>query len=260
MTPLNIKEIKKALDTHGYCLIKDFLSMDEFSSLLEYTNQLEAMPEIIGGPMKYFEHGLKEGSEMLNRIEKFLDENHQSDNHLLLNKLPNLLQQVFNEKFNLFKEKINFKMPGGNGFKPHQDAPAFTRFTKNEMFTFMIPLQETTQENGCLQITPNYFEKSTLKHENGVVIYPKNQKITWEPITMETRDILVFSSMLIHQSDRNLSKEPRRVHLITYNKASDGNLRNEYFEYKRSSFPPRIERSDSNNTTEWTKNLGNRIF
>jgi hypothetical protein len=28
----------------------------------------------------------------------------------------------------LFKEKINFKLPGGSGFTPHQDSPAYITF------------------------------------------------------------------------------------------------------------------------------------
>jgi hypothetical protein len=32
--------------------------------------------------------------------------------------------QILGEETELFKEKINFKIPGGDGFKPHQDSQA----------------------------------------------------------------------------------------------------------------------------------------
>jgi ectoine hydroxylase-related dioxygenase (phytanoyl-CoA dioxygenase family) len=55
----------------------------------------------------------------------------------------------------LFKEKINFKFSGANGFTPHQDYPAFLSFGQTYHITMMLAIDDCTIENGCLQIANN---------------------------------------------------------------------------------------------------------
>jgi hypothetical protein len=43
-------------------------------------------------------------------------------------KVSDLLAECCGEPVVLFKDKINFKLPGGAGFAPHQDAPAYVDF------------------------------------------------------------------------------------------------------------------------------------
>src|SRR2546430_4590866 len=43
-------------------------------------------------------------------------------------RLLGLLAECAGEPVVLFKDKINFKLPGGAGFAPHQDAPAYVDF------------------------------------------------------------------------------------------------------------------------------------
>ena len=58
------------------------------------------------------------------RTENFLDY-HDGLKEFITVKLNAAVEQLFGEKSVLFKEKINFKLAGGAGFKPHQDAPAW---------------------------------------------------------------------------------------------------------------------------------------
>jgi 2-aminoethylphosphonate dioxygenase len=54
----------------------------------------------------------------------------------------------------LFKEKINYKGPNGNGFQAHLDAPAYDHIGKIEHITANICVDAATPENGCLEVVP----------------------------------------------------------------------------------------------------------
>ncbi|HIE20180.1 MAG TPA: phytanoyl-CoA dioxygenase family protein, partial [Rhodospirillales bacterium] len=52
----------------------------------------------------------------------------------------------------LFKEKVNFKMPGGGGFKPHQDSQAGWDKYADFYVSALVSIDEATVKNGCLQL------------------------------------------------------------------------------------------------------------
>ena len=57
-----------------------------------------------------------------------------------------------------------------------------------------------------------------------------------------TGDIVLFDSYVPHRSGANQSAVPRRALYVTYNPASAGDRRSDYFERKRRAFPPECER------------------
>ena len=65
-----------------------------------------------------------------------------------------MLAALFDEPTVLFKEKINYKHPGGGGFAPHQDATAY-RFVDHHI-SCMVPLDPATPASGCLYVAPGF--------------------------------------------------------------------------------------------------------
>src|SRR5262249_531597 len=94
-----------------------------------------------------------------------------------------ILSQLMGEPAVLFKEKINFKLPGGKGFTPHQDAPAFTTFGQKYHITMMVSVDPSTIENGCLDIVPDFANTTeTLAQEaDGTVSRALVAKLPWMP-------------------------------------------------------------------------------
>lgn len=258
--------MKMITDTHvnelymnGYIELPQFLTSEEYSYMIQLANELEVYPEQIGGPMKYFESSQQDQSEIINRVEKFLEISlHLRE--LVEKKFAIMLNELTNNIYVLFKEKINFKMPGAGGFKPHQDAAAFYKFIRDEMFIVMIPLQNTNIENGYLEVADNYFDRKSIEHRNGMIPEIELQNIQWKGIKQNERDILVFSSYLIHKSESNYSSKSRRCFYITFNNEATGNLRDSYFKYKREHFPPRIERIHNEQHSYWQSKLARGIF
>jgi hypothetical protein len=54
--------------------------------------------------------------------------------------------------------------------------------------------------------------------------------------------LVFFDSYIPHRSATNDSLRPRRSLYVTYNRAAEGDRRDDYYADKRRSFPPEIER------------------
>ena len=77
--------------------------------------------------MKYYEN-TNDGEYyrmeyFLNNFEKFKD--------LINDKVQLKLRKIVGEKMSLFKDKINWKLPKGGQFKPHQDQEKIDDFPPN---------------------------------------------------------------------------------------------------------------------------------
>jgi len=135
----------------------------------------------------------------------------------------------------LYKEKINYKQPGGGGFAPHQDAPAY-RFVDHHI-SVMLPLDPATEASGCLWVAAD-FEPGRLLPMEGIRGLRDDvvDALTWQPVELEPGDLLWFDSYLPHRSDTNTTDTPRRAFYLTYNAASAGDLRSTYYDDKRALF------------------------
>src|SRR5262249_44141073 len=133
---------------HRYVLFRGLLTTPEAAQIRGWTEDLETRPEEPGKWMKYFEGP----DRQLCRIENFVPF-HNGLRALLANeKLLDILGRLMGEAALLFKEKINYKLVGGQGFAPHQDAPAFTTFDQHYHITVMVSVDPCTVANGCLEV------------------------------------------------------------------------------------------------------------
>ena len=249
--------------TNGFYLAKNYFDDSELGQLIAGANYLKDIPEIIIGPLKYFEKNQINDSVILNRVEKFCDYLPLIDEILRGDKLLNALKEITGRQYTLFKEKINFKLSGGGGFKPHQDGAAFRSFVEDELITLIIPIHDTNQNNGCFQISNHKFKKQLLLHQNGKIAsegYEEDVTENWQNVLLSPGDAFFFSSFLAHQSHNNLSTSDRSCFFITYSPAEHGDLRAQYFIYKRKNFPPRIERGDNKDYENWRKKLSREIL
>jgi 2-aminoethylphosphonate dioxygenase len=63
-----------------------------------------------------------------------------------------------------------------------------------------------------------------------------------EPLLAVPGDVIVFDAWAPHRSGPNRSPAPRRSYYLTYNPASAGDHRADYYARKRECFPPEYER------------------
>jgi hypothetical protein len=148
--------------------------------------------------------------------------------------LGDILAALLGEPAVLFKEKINYKQPGGAGFAPHQDATAY-RFVDHHV-SVMVPLDPATEASGCLWFAPGHDQGRMPTDHRGRIEESHAATLDWRPVEARPGDIVVFDSYAPHRSDTNTTDRPRRALYLTYNAASLGDHRAEYYLDKLTEF------------------------
>ena len=109
----------------GFLVVRGLFDAAEMQDIAAWTDEVEAWPETAGRHMMYFETSLKSGTDrILNRLENFYPF-HEGFRALFDGeKLRSATSDLLGEEAVLYKDKINFKLPGGDGFELHQDQQA----------------------------------------------------------------------------------------------------------------------------------------
>jgi hypothetical protein len=161
--------------------------------------------------------------------------------------IAELATVLFSEPARLFKEKINYKYPGGGGYAPHQDAAAY-RFDADVVDTrhlsIMVALDPATIRSGCLWVGEGRVSELLPGDGRGRLAPHVVDAITWLPIEVGAGDVVCFDSFVPHKSGTNDASTARRAMYLTYNPASEGNLRARYYDAKRRTFGAAGDRYD----------------
>ena len=218
---------------NGYLKLDDFLSEEESQTCASWVNEIQQWPDRSDKWMHHYEetpegirHARTENVVPYHAgLRAFLEEGVVMD----------AVSSLFGEQAVLYKEKINYKYPGGGGYAPHQDAVAYHRVSRH--ITCLIPTAPVTKENGCLYFSPYpYNDRLLPTDQKDCIAESSATDMEWLPLELGTRDVLFFHSYAPHKSGPNTSSEARRILYVTYNALSEGNLREMYYQKKRVLF------------------------
>jgi len=217
---------------------------DEFKLLIESVNMMNDWPDQKGKWMKYYEKPKADQKDrLLCRIENFTQYNPGLNYLLNGSKLIGMLSDLFGERATLYKEKINYKLPGGEGFAPHQDVAAgWWMYGQSLHISTLICVDEANEENGCLELVHNGHKRGMLSEPWKELTQSTCDDLEWKLAPTKPGDIVFFDSYVPHRSGPNVSSKPRRVLYATYACAREGDLRDRYYADKRASYPPDCER------------------
>ena len=236
---LSEKKIKEFKET-GFLIIRGLYSNEKLKKIIQWTNEVTNYPEIKNKYMMYFEESkLDSKKRILSRMEN-IEPFHKGFSKLFISgEIQKIVSQLFNEEALLFKDKINFKMPGGDGFKAHQDVQAgWDKYAKLHI-TALVSIDTSSIENGCLEIAPGNHCKGLI----GERWQPIDEDLlNYSPVETAPGDAIFFDSYTPHRSGPNLTKDRRRVLYVTYNAISDGDQRSKYYADKWLTYPPDIDR------------------
>jgi ectoine hydroxylase-related dioxygenase (phytanoyl-CoA dioxygenase family) len=243
-------EQREALLRDGFVVVPALFDEEEIARISDWTDDLERRPDEPGRAMKYFEPSLlRPGERVLQRIENFCPFHDGFAELCDGEKLRGSVARLLGEAAVLFKDKINFKLPGGDGFKPHQDQQAGWSAYADLFVTAMVSIDATTAENGCLELCAGHHTRGLLGEEWEPLTADDMRRLAGRPVPTRPGDAVFFDSYTPHASGPNLTAERRRVLYITYNRRSVGDHRVRYYADKRKSFPPDIERDPSRTYT-----------
>ncbi|KAJ2802208.1 hypothetical protein H4R20_003368 [Coemansia guatemalensis] len=248
----------------GFLKISDMFNAEEAAQLVKEVRNVQSWPDTPGKWMNYYERNKSTGDMLLCRTENFTPYNTYIREMVSGPRVMGALEQLTGVPYVLFKEKINAKLPGGQGFKPHQDAPAFTHIGPATHITILFTVDGSYLDNGCLKVVPgSHADQQILPHhEDGAIVEEWCKTNEWIPVECNSGDILIFGSYLAHKSDENTSNVSRANLYMTYNPLSEGDRREEYYADKRKKFPPLNERDPTKDYSEAAKtyNFANPIL
>ena len=234
----------------GLVVVPGLFDEEEIARISAWTDELEDLPDAPGRSMKYFEPSLlAPGRARAPADRELLPVPRRLRGALRLDKLLGSVSRLFGEAAVLFKDKINFKLPGGDGFKPHQDQQAGWSAYADLFITAMVSIDATTAENGCLELCVGHHTRGLIGEEWKPLTDEDMRRLGGHPVPTRPGDAVFFDSYTPHASAPNLTAERRRVLYITYNRRSAGDHRVRYYADKRKSFPPDIERDPTRTYT-----------
>lgn len=226
---------------------KGFVGLDRYFLENEVNEIKKAVAEVksIDGVDLYLDR-----SNLMRRMENFIFKN-----NLLVkvnSQIVDLLSKLTSKDQNLFKDKVNFKPPNGEGFNAHYDG-IFQFKTKegilkngwyeyaSEFNTVLICLDDFTTENGTLEISmshPGNFN-SLLRNTkgNGSPDLKDNlvKDLNFYPVLAKAGSLIIFKHNCPHRSFPNFTSNDRSSLYLTYNNSKDGNFYEEYFQDKKNS-------------------------
>jgi len=236
------KEQVEQFNRDGFLLVRGMYSPEETAAISDWTNEVAAYPEVPGKYMMYFEESQADQSRILCRIENFVPFHEGFSKLITARRMQLAVNELFGEQAVLFKDKINFKMPGGDGFKEHQDVQAgWDDFAKIHI-TAMVALDETNEANGSLEMIAGMHKQGVLGSMWAPLTNEDTRHVDYVAVHCKPGDAVFFDSYAPHRSHPNRTDQARRVLYITYNKQSEGDSREQYYTEKRNNYPPDIER------------------
>ncbi len=225
----------------GFLVVPRFFAPRQMAELLAWTQALQHAPEVRDAHWVYHEDSLTEpGRRVIQRIENFCPYHAGMDDLVRRGSLVRWTAALMGGPVVLFKDKINFKMPGGPGFKAHQDQQAGWGRYADLFVTALVAIDAATLQNGCLEMVAGRHREGLIGEEWNPL---DDSGLALRPVPTMPGDVIFFDSYAPHASKPNFTSQPRRLLYLTYNLLSDGDHRAAYYTDKRAAFPPDIERA-----------------
>jgi hypothetical protein len=130
-----------------------------------------------------------------------------------------------------FKDKMNYKQPGGAGFSPHQDVVAYPGV--NKVLSVLVAIDECTLDSGCLWLADGV-DTELATDDRGAVRPDLVAALTFHPAELQAGDAVCIDGFAPHYSEANRSAHARRVLVASYSPASSRYSRSEYYAARRN--------------------------
>lgn len=257
----NLENLKKEYKKKGFLKIKNFFEKKEILTVRENIKS-----NIKKNNKKHFFYYEKiKKKKVLRRIEKISEYSRDAKKIIYNKKIKKITKILTNNNFKLFKEKLNFKYPGGEGFKPHIDGHFLWKDKNNKIrngwkeysndfLSIVIPLEKVNKKNGCLELSSIQNTKKIGSNFNeitsNIIEFTPNvkksllKKFKWTPIEMEIGDILIFNWKCAHKSRKNYSSNSRMIFYATFYKSNKiQNVKKKYYLDKQNSLNPTKNKS-----------------
>ena len=134
--------------------------------------------------------------------------------------------KALGEPATAFKDKINYKQPGGAGFSPHQDQVAYPGVQR--VFSILVAVDACNSASGCLWLADGV-DSVLPVDDRGVVRADVSETLAWRAAELAPGHAVGIDGLAPHYSDANSTDAPRRVLVASYAPAAEGYGRDHYY-------------------------------
>ncbi len=216
---------------HGW-LLTDSLGDLALSTLQAWVDEIAAWPDA-GGEWLHHREMTDEGPRLC-RSENVINSHEGLRTLLTQGPMLAVASALLGEPAVLYKEKVNYKLAGGAGYAPHQDAPAYPFIEQH--ISCMVAIDEANAANGCLEVVSGHHHELLPQDDDGCIHPEAVASMPWDVVPLRAGQTLWFHSRTPHRSGPNTSDKDRRALYPTYNAASEGDLRAAYYREKLAVF------------------------
>jgi ectoine hydroxylase-related dioxygenase (phytanoyl-CoA dioxygenase family) len=239
---LNEAHVREFKDK-GYIVLPGFFDREVMEKVSAYIDALRDKQPGKNEEAKYYETSTITGDNILVRIENvFGDHNSELTELLLSPKTIDCLTELLGDAPVLFKEKVNYKLPGCRADKLHQDQAAGWNQYCDFFISMCIVVDENREENAALNFMSSGNYKRALMTEEWTPLSdddpPYSPADEYSMIEANPGDVIFFDSYVPHGSPGNTSNRSRRNIYLTFNRKSDGDFRQAYYADKWATYPP----------------------
>ncbi len=150
----------------GFVFLPGFYDAAETGEIVSWVDEVTAWPEAPGRHMVYHEDSLLEpGRRIVQRIEDVTPFHPGFEKLFTRGRASAAAGQLLEEPAMLFKDKINFKLPGGDGFKAHQDVQAGWDVYARYHISMLVSIDAADTANGCLEIAAGWHHQGPIGAE-----------------------------------------------------------------------------------------------
>jgi hypothetical protein len=145
---------------------------------------------------------------------------------------------AFGEPAEAFKDKINYKHPGGAGFSPHQDLVAYPGVKR--VMSILIAIDACSVDAGCLWLAAGV-DRVLPTDERGAVSGDIASDLEWFPAELDAGDAVCIDGVAPHYSQPNRSPWARRVLVVSYAPPAENYRRDDYYEARAATMQAATE-------------------
>ncbi len=245
------KDCLNFFSKNGFFILKNFFKKKEIM------NVRREIQNNINKKNNFFYYEKIKKNKKLRRVEKISDFSKKSRKIIFSKNIFKVLYKIKKKKFVLFKDKLNFKYPGGAGYLPHIDGHFFWKDNNNVFqngwkkysnyfVNFVLPLERSDIKNGCLYLAKKNDTRKIGKNfrqiTKNLVLNTPNikkkdiKKFKFYPVILEVGDACFFDWKCAHYSKKNVSNNSRIIFYATYcSKNKNRNIRKYYYNDKYTS-------------------------
>jgi ectoine hydroxylase-related dioxygenase (phytanoyl-CoA dioxygenase family) len=221
-SPLSQKKID-FYHTHGYLQVDNVISAEDLAELRRVTDEFVEKSRQVSESDDLFdlESGHTAEEPRLRRLKRPRIAHPIYDSVLRSGGILDVVARLIGDGIRTNGDKLNMKSAEfGSPVEWHQDF-CFYPHTNDDLLAVGIPLEDMTEENGCLLVVPGSHKIPLLDHHQdgafvGAVTDPKFDPTDAVPLEINAGGVSIHHARTLHGSAGNTSGRSRRLYLIQY--------------------------------------------